>query len=374
MHFRRYYNFKIEVVTILNLASIGTIWSSVWPFLIALLFFGVIIFIHELGHFTFAKLFKVRVNEFAIGMGPVLFKFGKGETKYSVRLFPIGGYVSMEGEDEESQDDAAFNRKPAWKRAIILCAGAFLNILLGIVLMAIIISTSEGNIGIPRIAQFIGDNVQSQNYGLEVGDNIKSINGNKVYTTYDINFFMMRDKDAIMDFEVEREGEIVKLNSVKFATQDIDGIKAVIYDFRIVGIEKTFGSVLKYAALDSLSIARMVWLSLFDIATFQFSLNDLSGPIGTMEIIADTASQATKTDYTGLLTIMAFITINVGVFNLLPLPALDGGRLFFVIIEGIRRKPVPQKYETMVHSIGIILLLALMVVITFNDILNLIKR
>ncbi len=345
-----------------------------WPFLVAILFFGLIIMIHELGHFTFAKIFKVKVNEFAIGMGPVLFKFGKGETQYSVRLFPIGGYVSMEGEDEESEHENAFNRQKPWKKAIIISAGALLNLILGIVLMAIIISTADSKIGVPKIAQFVGENPQSQQYGLQVGDKIKEINGNKVYTTYDINFFMMRDKDAIIDFTVERDGKIKNLNSVKFKTQDIEGIKAVIYDFKIVGIEKTFGSVLKYSFLESLSIARMVWLSLFDIVTMQFSLNELSGPIGTMEVIADTASQATKTDYSGILTLLAFITINVGIFNLLPLPALDGGRLFFVIIEGIRRKPVPQKYEAVVHSIGIVLLLVLMVVITFNDIINIFTR
>ncbi|MEG1820378.1 MAG: site-2 protease family protein [Oscillospiraceae bacterium] len=362
------------MVNIYNIASIGTVWNTVWPFLVAILFFGVIILIHELGHFATAKMFKVKVNEFAIGMGPVLFKFQKGETQYSIRLFPIGGYVSMEGEDEESDDDSAFNRKPPWKRAVVLSAGALLNLLLGVVLMAIIISTSDAKIGIPKIAQFVGEKPQSQEYGLKAGDKIKEINGNKVYTTYDINFFMMRDKDAVLDFTVERNGETVQVNSVKFATRDIDGIKAVIYDFKIVGLEKSFGTVLKYSCLESLSIARMVWLSLFDIVTMQFSLNDLSGPIGTMEIIADTASQATKTDYSGILTIMAFITINVGIFNLLPFPALDGGRLFFVIIEGIRRKPIPQKYEALVHSIGIILLLALMVIITFNDIINIFKR
>lgn len=362
------------MVIILQLASIGSIWSSVWPFLVAVLFFGVIIFIHELGHFTTAKLFKVRVNEFAIGMGPSLFKFKKGETQYSIRLFPIGGYVNMEGEDEESDEEASFNRKPPWKRAIILSAGALINLIFGIILMALIISTSDSKIGTPKIAQFIGEKPQSQEYGLKVGDKIKKINGNKVYTTYDINFFMMRDKDAVMDFTVERDGKTVKLNSVKFETRDIDGITAVIYDFKIVGIDKTFGSVVKYSCLESLSIARMVWLSLFDIVTMQFSLNDLSGPIGTMEIIADTASQATNADYSGILTIMAFITINVGVFNLLPLPALDGGRLFFVMVEGIRRKPIPQKYEALVHSIGIVLLLGLMAFVTFNDIVNIFKR
>lgn len=345
-----------------------------WPFIVAILFFGIIILIHELGHFTFAKIFGVKVNEFSIGMGPQLFHFGKGETKYAVRLFPIGGYVAMEGEDEESDDKRAFINIKPWKKAIILCAGAVINIIFGIILMAIIIGVSKYNIGTPQIAEFAETNAQSQQYGLKEGDKIVEINGNKIYTTYDLNFFMMRDKDAIMDFTVERNGEIENIRSVKFKTQKMQGKDIVIFDFKIVGIEKTFGSVLKYAFLDSLSVARMVWLSLFDLVTFQFSFNELAGPIGTIDIIADTASKATRTDYTAVLTLLAFITINVGVFNLLPLPALDGGRLLFVIIEGIRKKPIPQKYEAVVHTVGIVLLLGLMVVVTFNDIINLIKR
>lgn len=309
-----------------------------------------------------------------MGMGPVLFKRQKGETQYSIRAFPIGGFVAMEGEDEDSTDERAFMKKEPWKRAIILCAGAVVNIIFGLILMAIIISTSKTNIGTPQIAEFIGQNAQSQQEGLRAGDVIKEINGNKIYTTFDLNFFMMRDKDAVMDFTVERNGKIEVLRSVKFQTEKFKGKDVVIFDFKIVGIEKTFGSVIKYAGLESFSIARMVWLSLFDLITMQFSFNELSGPIGTIDIIADTASQATKADYSGILTIMAFITINVGIFNLLPFPALDGGRLFFVLIEGARRKPIPQKYEAIVHTVGIVLLFALMIAVTFNDILNLIKR
>lgn len=309
-----------------------------------------------------------------MGMGPVLFKIKKGETQYSIRLFPIGGFVSMEGEDEDSTDDRAFIKKEPWKRAIIICAGAVVNIIFGIILMAIIISTSRTGIGTPQIAEFSTGNAQSQQSGLRAGDKIKEINGNKIYTTYDLNFFMMRDKDAVMDFTVERNGKIENIRSVKFQTEKYKGKDVVIFDFKIVGIEKTLGSVTKYAALESLSIARMVWLSLFDLVTFQFDFKELSGPIGTIDIIADTASQAPKVGLSAMLTIMAFITINVGIFNLLPLPALDGGRLFFIIIEGIRRKPIQQKYETLVHTVGIVLLIALMIAVTFNDILNLVKR
>jgi regulator of sigma E protease len=330
--------------------------------------------VHECGHFFFARIFKVKINEFSMGMGPVIFKRQSGDTQYSLRLFPIGGFVAMEGEDEDSDDKNAFGKKPPWQRAVIIAAGAMINLILGLILMSVIIASSPDGIGTARIAQFVGENPQSQAHGLMEGDEIKAINGHRVYTSYDINFFMMRDKDAVIDFTVRRDGETINVRSVKFETMEIEGVTAVIYDFKIVGIEKTFGSVLKHAVLDSVSVARIVWISLFDLVTFQFSLNDLAGPIGTMEIIADTASQATSANYSGLLMIMAFITINIGIFNLLPLPALDGGRLIFIIIEGIRKKPIEAKYEALVHSIGIALLLTLMAVVTFNDIVKIFKR
>ena len=341
--------------------------NTVWPILVAILFFGVIIMSHELGHFTFARIFKVKINEFSIGMGPAILKRHKGDTDYSLRLLPIGGYVAMEGEDEDSPDPNSFNSKPCWQRAIIIVAGATVNIICGIIIMAIILATSE-LIGTPTIVGF-ADNAASEAGGLKVGDRIVAIGNDKIHTEYDLSYFMMRDKDAVLDFVVERDGKLTNVKSVKFDTVESDGSTTMVYDFAIVGIEPTFKSVTKYALLDSFSIGRIVWLSLYDLATMRFELNDLSGPIGTVDIIADTTTDAVSTmDFSRLLTIMALIAINIGVFNLIPFPALDGGRFLLIIIEGITGKKLPAKVEAAINNAGLALLLGLMVVVTVNDI------
>ena len=356
----------------ISLVSAGAVWGKVWPILLAILFFGLIVFFHELGHFTFAKLFKVKVNEFAMGMGPTLFKFKKGETKYALRLLPIGGFVSMEGEDEESENENAFCNKPAWQRFIMVAAGGTINLIMGVIIVAIMLLQTD-LIGLPEIHSFHENSVSSQ-YGLQVGDEIKKINGKNVYSEYDLSFLMQRDKDGVFDFVVERNGEKVELNGVKFETYDNNGTLTIIYDFIIKGVEPSFSSVAKNAVSESVSIGRIVWISLLDLVTGQYGLSDLSGPIGTVTYIADAAEIAQQeTDYSYLLNMLAMITINIGLFNLLPLPALDGGRLFFILIEMIFRKPVPRKYEGWVHATGLVLLLILMAVISFSDIWRLIK-
>ena len=357
---------------IITLMSAAAVWGKVWPVLVAILFFGLLIFFHELGHFTFAKLFKVKVNEFAMGMGPTLFKFKKGETRYALRLFPIGGFVSMEGEDEESENERAFCNKPAWQRFVIVAAGGVVNLIMGAIIVAVMLSQTN-LIGLPQIHSFEENSVSSQY--LQAGDEIKKINGKKVYSEYDLSFLMARDKDGIIDFTVEREGEKVELNGVPFQTmKNQDGTITIIYDFIIRGVEPGFLSVTKNAVLESVSIGRIVWISLLDLVTGQYGLSDLSGPIGTVSYIADAAQIATQqTDYTYLFTLMAMIAINIGLFNLLPLPALDGGRLFFLAIEFVFKKPVPAKYEGWVHAVGMVLLLLLMAVISLSDILRLIR-
>lgn len=356
---------------IIPLISVAAVWGKVWPILIAILFFGLIIFFHELGHFLFAKLFGVQVNEFAMGMGPTLFKFKKGETKYALRLFPIGGFVSMEGEDEESENERAFCNKPTWQRFIVVAAGGVINLIMGVIIVAVMLCQSD-LIGLPEIHSFEENSVSSIH--LQAGDKIKEINDKRVYSEYDLGFLMARDGDGTMDFVVERNGEDVELNGVEFQTYDKDGTVMIVYDFIIKGVEPGILSVAKNSVLQSVSIGRIVWLSLLDLVTGKYGLSELSGPIGTVEYIADAAQTATQeTDYTYLLNMMAMITINIGLFNLLPLPALDGGRLFFMVIEMVARKPVPRKYEGWVHAIGLVLLLLLMLVISFSDIMRLIR-
>lgn len=350
------------------------IWSKVWPFLVAILFFGLLISIHELGHFTFAKLFKVKVNEFALGMGPALFKKKKGETTYALRLLPIGGYVSMEGEDEESTDENAFGNKKVWQKFIIVAAGAVMNLILGVVIVATCLSMEE-LIGTTQIVDF-HENAISQETGLAVGDEILEIDGRCVFSDMDISFLMSRSDDGVFDMTVRRDGEKVQLSGVTFKTEKQDGYTLITYDFVILGEEPNILNVVGTAFRQTASIGRLVWLSLFDLVTGKYGLSDLSGPVGTVNILADITSSAveSRANLISALTMMAFVSINIGIFNLLPLPALDGGRLFFLFIEGVRRKPINPKYEGFVHGAGLVLLLLLMVVITFNDIVNLIKN
>lgn len=334
----------------------------------ALLFFGVIIMIHECGHFACAKLFKVKVNEFSLGMGPALFKRKKGDTLYAVRLFPIGGYVAMEGEDDASEDERAFNKKPVWQKMIIVVAGALMNLILGFILMVLLLTTSTDLIGTNTIKEFYPDAVSSQ-YGLQAGDRFVEIDGHHVWSELDLSFLMSRSQDGVFDFVVERNGEKVTLNDVHFATEQQNGITLIQYDFIIIGEQPGFLNIVKNAFTQSASIVRMVWLSVFDLVTGRYGMSELAGPVGTVDIIADVTAQAVSSgSLTNLLTIMAFITINVGVANLLPLPALDGGRFLFLAVEAVRRKPVNPKYEGYVHAAGLALLLLLMVVVTYNDI------
>ena len=353
--------------------DISAIWGKVWPIIIAVLLFGLIIAIHELGHFLSAKLFKVKVNEFALGMGPAIFKKKKGDTQYSLRCLPIGGYVSMEGEDTESDDENAFCKKKWWKKFIIVAAGAIMNLILGLIFVTIL-TCMDDLIGTTQIHSFY-ENATSAQYGLEKDDVIKEINGTSIFSSRDISYCLQRDEDGIYDFVVERNGEEFTIEGVQFERKtDENGNSTIIYDFIIVGVEKTPLNVIATAAKDTVSIARLIWLTLFDLVTGHYGINDLSGPVGTVSIIADATSQAVSSgaNFDSIVYIMALITINVGVFNLLPVPALDGGRLFFILIEAIRKKPVPAKYEGIIHAVGLALLMLLMVVITFNDIKNLI--
>ena len=351
---------------------IAVIWAKLWPILAAILFFGLLIATHEAGHFTMAKLFKVRVNEFAIGMGPTLWKKKKKETQYSLRLFPVGGYVAMEGEDGDSTADGSFTTKPPYQKGIIILAGAVVNLLTGLLLMAILLGTSD-LIGTPALSKF-QDGAASRKQGLREGDRILAVNNHVIRTEYDLSFYMAQDKDGVMDFVVERDGETVPVKHVAFDKKDVEGTEVVVYDFAIVGVEPGFKNVVKYSVLDSLSIVRIVWVSLWDLVTGQFSMNDMAGPVGTVQAIADTTSDAAKSgNASRLLLIMALIAINVGAFNLIPFPALDGGRFVFIMLEGILRRPISKEVQGMVNAIGMAMLLGLMVMVTFSDVFKLFR-
>lgn len=354
------------------ISTVSNVWGKAWPIMFAIVFFGIIIMVHELGHFLFAKLFKVRVNKFALGMGPALVKKTKGETEYSLRALPIGGYCAMEGEDEDSEDERSFGSKPVWQRFIIVAAGAVVNLILGLIIVMVMLGQQD-LIGTSYIRDF-HENSATQAAGLTEGDKIVSINGKRVYSQFDIGFLMMRDKDGVMDFGLKRDGEKIELKNVALETVEKDGKNVIIYDFIIKGVKPSIGSVLKYSFMETVSMGRMVWISLFDLVTGQFGFTDISGPIGVVGFIAQAAEQTKKTDLTPILNLMALISINIGIFNLLPVPALDGGRLFFMLIEMIFRKPVPRKYEGWIHATGLVLLLAFMAVISLKDIFFMFRR
>ncbi len=306
-------------------------------------------------------------------MGPAIFKRKKNGTVYALRIFPVGGFVSMEGEDEESDDVNAFNRKKVWQKFIIVAAGAIMNLILGLILVACVISM-EDLIGTNKVIRFY-DGALSQETGLKVNDEILSIDGHRVLSDMDISFLMSRSDDGVFDMTVRRDGVKTELKDVTFKCEKKDKYTIIEYDFIILGQEPTALNVFTNAFKRSASIVRVVWLSLFDLVTGRYGLTDLSGPVGTVNVIADATAGAVdnKEGLMSALEMMALISINIGVFNLFPLPALDGGRLFFLLIEGIRRKPINPKYEGVIHATGLILLLGLMLVVTYNDILSIVR-
>lgn len=342
------------------------IWNNIWPYLVAVLMFVLLIIIHEFGHFIAAKICGVRVNEFAVGFGPKLIKKKIGETVYAVNLVPLGGYCAMEGEDEESTDERAFGKKGPFKRLFIVANGAIFNLILGLIIIAITLIPSD-KFASTSIAKFT-DNPVSSNYGLEVGDEILSVDGRKIFTTYDLSYAFTGVDDGTLDITVKRDGEKVELKDVKFETEEQDGISYVKVDFYVTGIEKTPLTFLTQTFDSAIANCRVVWFSLIDLITGKYGISAMSGPVGITAAIGSVA----KANLFNILPIMALITINLGIFNLLPLPALDGGRILFILFELIFRKPVPQKYEGWVHTIGLILLLGLMLIITAKDIITLI--
>ena len=341
-------------------------WNNVWPYLVAIALFLVLIIIHEFGHFIAAKLLGVKVNEFAVGFGPKLFSKQGKETKYSVNLIPLGGYCAMEGEDEDSGDNRAFCNKKPWRRFIIIAMGAIFNLILGLVIVAITLAPQEA-FNSTVVAEF-KENAVSSESGLMVNDKITEVEGRKIFSTYDLSYAFTNVKDGKIDITVIRDGRRVELKDVAFNSSEEDGISYLEVDFYVYGIKKTVGSYIEQTFATAASYCAVVWRSLIDIIGGKYGISAVSGPVGVTAAIGSAA----KVSLANLLPIMAIITINLGLFNLLPIPALDGGRLLFILIEMIFRKPVPQKYEAAVHAAGFAVLIAFMLFITAKDIWSLI--
>lgn len=381
--------------------------SFIITLLAAVFVFGAVIAIHEFGHFAVAKLCGVQVNEFSIGMGPVLLKKMHHGTQYSLRALPVGGFVALEGEEspesqqaereersdleerplsqrsgaDSSPNGGALNGKelsqptgkplneaPVWQRALIMAAGACMNFLLGFVVMAILLTAQNEPIT-SRVIYAVEDGALCGQTGLEAGDKVLAVNGRRCFVANDMLYELMRTEDYSASFTVLRDGKKVELPRVQFDTwQDEDGETHMSLGFTVYGIRKTPINVIKEAWNSVLYYGRIIFTSLMDLLRGRESINDLSGPVGIVTAIGQAASYG----WQDLLELLALITVNVGIFNLLPFPALDGGKVVFLFIEGVTGHAVPEKIQIGLTLAAFALLFALMIFATYNDIVRLV--
>ena len=376
-------------------------------FAAALLIFGAVIAIHEFGHFAVAKLCGVQVNEFSIGMGPTLIKTYRKGTQYTLRLLPVGGFVALEGEEspeskqaEENTDEEPLsphsdadsspsrgalgiaetspeeekpagiplNEAPVWQRALIMLAGAGMNFVLGFVVMAILITAQSEPIT-SKVLYQVEENALCGQTGLQAGDKILAVNGRRCFVANDILYELMRPEDYTADFTVLRDGKKVELPGVQFDTwQDDKGETHMSLGFTVYGIKKTPLNVLKESANSVIYYGRIIYTSLADLLRGRESINDLSGPVGIVTAIGQAASYG----WEDVAELLVLITINLGVFNLLPFPALDGGKIVFLLIEAVTGHAVPEKIQSSLTVAAFALLFGLMLFATYNDIVRLV--
>ncbi len=334
--------------------------------IVAIFFFGLMVGIHEFGHFSAARLFGVTVHEFSIGMGPKLCSWGKSETRYSLRLLPIGGFVRMEGETESSEAPGSLSQKPAWQRLIVLSSGALMNLLLGFLIFvfmnaALGASTNEITEVLPE--------TPAKEVGIMAGDRIVRAEKSVIHNVSDFRFSLYDlEKDEI-SVTVERDGERKEFSLVPKETDGVRQIGVVFgYD------EKPYvWNVFRYAWYDTVFVVKNVVYSLGKLLTGAVGMESVSGPVGIVSTIGAAANQPSLwASILQVLELMAIITVNLGVFNMLPFPGLDGGHAVFTLLEMVRRKPVKPEHEGYVHAIGFLLLLLLMILVTWSDISKLI--
>ena len=334
----------------------------------AILVFSLIIFVHELGHFLTARLFRVRVHEFAIGMGPKIYSKKRGETLYSIRAVPMGGFCSMEGEDEASQSEGALSAKPWYQRLVILAAGAAMNVVLGFVICLVFVSVGASQSGIATTTVSTVMEESGLNGFLQKGDRIVKVNGERVNIKRDIDFVMQQSEGGECTVEIKRSGERLTKTFKPYVAKYTDGSNAYLIGFTPEIRPASVFGVIHEAFFQTVWMGKLVFVSFGMLIGGKASVNDVSGPVGVVSAMNTTAKTG---GIVSLIYLAAFISVNIGLMNLLPIPALDGGRIFFVLIEAVRRKPIPPEKEGIVHFIGLILLLGIMVFATWNDILRL---
>lgn len=334
--------------------------------LIAIFVFGIMIFLHELGHYLAARACKVKVLEFAVGMGPKLFSYTSKKTDivYSLRLLPIGGFTAMEGEDGENTDPDALVNKPRWQKLIVLFAGSFMNVISGVLVMFVYLALT-GQVGSCIVANFHDDSVSDR--WLQVGDEIVEIEGKRMVDYSDVANTIMLDGIEPLDITVLRDEEKIVLEDVEFSTDTQEGIEIAVLDFQFLGVRPSFGALCKQTVTQSISTVKMIYKTLIELISGKYGLKGVSGPVGTVSIISEVATSS----FVNVLYLFSFISLNLGVMNLLPLPALDGGRILFTLVECVIRRPLNPKFEGIVHLVGMIVLLGFMLLVTVFDVIKL---
>lgn len=322
----------------------------------AIVIFCLLIFVHELGHFTAAKAVGIKVNEFALGMGPKILSFGKKETRYSLRLLPIGGFVRMEGEDEDSDDERSFNKKPAWARAIVMVAGSLMNFLTAIIIIAIVVLV----IGVAtNVIGIVTDGSPAEAAGLLPGDEIVGVDGKAVDSWADVTAYIGGSQEDVINLTVMRDGRQVELTS---------GFEIVDQGRRVIGIqsepEHSLFLSIKMGVVNILDWTREMFIFLGRLFTGHGSMNDLMGPVGIVSTINDQA----KYGILSIANLAALISLNLAIVNMLPLPALDGGKLLFLVIRKITGKAISDETEAKIHFGGLMLLFGLMIYLVIQDV------
>lgn len=325
----------------------------------AIIIFCLLIFVHELGHFIAAKLCGVKVNAFAIGMGPAFWKRQKGETEYSMRLFPIGGFCAMEGEDEESEDARAFNKKPAWQRAIVLAAGSFMNLLTAVILM-IIIALWQGE-ATNTIETVISDS-PAYEAGIQAGDVVLFIDEVKIEEWSDLQGVVGENQGEPIQVTVLRDGKKLEFSAVPEYDEQAGRSKIGIAP----EMKRNPVTAIGRGVRSTWDMTVMMYDIIVKLFTGDVSAKELSGPVGIVYAVNDTA----KAGVIYVVYLAALLSLNLAVMNLLPFPALDGGRLLFLLIRKVTGRRVTDEMEGKIHFIGIMLLFALMIYVTWNDIVK----
>ena len=344
---------------------------------IAIVVFGILIASHELGHFTVAKLCGVRVNEYAIGMGPTLLKKQGKETLYSLRLLPIGGFCAMEGEDEDTGDPRAFSTQRRWKKLLILAAGATMNFLFGLIVVAILFAGSQGFVG-NTVVELAEGFPYSGEQGINEGDQIYSINGHRIYYSSDFSTFMALDGDGTVDLVIKRDGQKIHLEGFELKPREYtdNGQTVVRYGLTFNVIPATLGSKIAHTWRETMNFVRLIWISLGQLITGKVGLRDMSGVVGIVSTVNDVGQSAASfgSAIWSIAYLFAFIAVNLAVMNMLPIPALDGGRIFFMIVTAVIERIIGHKlnpkYEGYIHTAGLVLLMGLMAVIMISDVVK----